>query len=172
MQYILLPIKRVKILLDKEALKEIESKLNCSIRIMNENEIEIEGEPYAEYNAKNVISAFGRGFDMQTALKLLSEDYFFSIINLKDIFKNKDQIHRIKSRVIGKEGKSKNYIEEVSGAIISIYGNTISFIGTTDELKIASTAINILIEGGTHKKAYRSMEDLKRKLNETKIHGI
>lgn len=162
MQQILIPKKRAELL--KKHLAELSERLKCEIRIEGENEVVISGEPYEEYNARNVVTAFGRGFDVNNALKLLSDNYFFKSINLKEIFKNKEKIIRIEGRIIGKDGKSKEYIESVSGAQISIFGGTVSLIGTNEEITIAEAAINVLIDGGTHKKAYRVMEAARKRM--------
>lgn len=164
MQQLLIPRERAKLLLkNKDTLPDLQKRLNCKIEVNGENEVVIEGEAYEEYNARNVMNAFGRGFDVKTALKLLQEDFFFNSINLKDEFKNSKSIHRIKARLIGLDGKTKTYVEEVSGVSISIYGNTISFIGNVEDIKIANAAIDVLLEGGTHKKAYTIMEKMRRK---------
>ena len=160
MRQLLLPMARAK-LLDKKTLEELMKKLQCKIEIQEENEAIIEGNEgnaYAEYIAYNVLSAFGRGFPIEKAYRLLSDGIFFKSIDLKDMFKNKKQIMRVKARVIGRGGKAKNYIQAVSGADIAVYGNTISGIGTVEQLRIAYSAIDILLSGGTHKKAYRVME--------------
>ncbi|MGC8710352.1 MAG: KH domain-containing protein [Candidatus Micrarchaeia archaeon] len=169
MQQILIPLKRAK-LLDNKLIKELEEKLKCTITV-EESSLTISGEPFEEYNARNVITAFGRGFELKNAFKLLLEDYFFKTINLKEIFKSKDKIISIKGRIIGKEGKTKEYIESVSGALISVYGGTVSIIGTNNEITIAEAAINTLIDGGTHKKAYRVMEAARKKIRISDIHG-
>ncbi len=164
MRQILIPVARAKLLNQDDMLKKVSERLSCKITIENDNEVVIEGDPYNEYLATNVIEAFGRGFDIDTAYRLLSDDIYFKSINLKEIFKNKKQIRRIKARIIGKNGKTKRYIQAVSGATLELYGGTVSGIGTLDQLKIAYTAIDILIEGGTHKKAYRAIEKARREL--------
>ncbi len=166
MQHLLIPKERIKALNKDKALQTLKERLGCKIEISNENEISIDGEAYDEYNARNVLSAFGRGFDEKTSLKLLEDDFFFTSINLKEEFKIPKSIHRMKARLIGLDGKTKTYIESVSGVSISIYGNTISFIGSVEDIKIANSAIEILLEGGTHKKAYAVMERLRRKAKE------
>jgi ribosomal RNA assembly protein len=164
MEHILIPEKRAELL--KGMRKNVEEALKCRIEIEEGNEIIIKGEAYDEYNAKNVIQAFGRGFEIGKAYKLLDDKYFFKFTNLKDFLRNEEQIRRIKARIIGVEGKTKLYIEEISGADLSIYGNTVGMIGTTEELGIASAALQVLLEGGTHKKAYNIMERMRRKLNQ------
>ncbi len=164
MEHILIPQKRAD-LLDHKELKKLTDRLACKIEVSG-NDVAIEGEPYNEYNAKNVIQAFGRGFDLDKAYKLLNEDIFFQTVNIKEIFRGRDQLARVKSRVIGSEGRAKEYIESVSGADIAVFGGTVSTIGRVDELKVAGAAIQILIGGGTHKTAYRIMELEKRKLKD------
>ncbi|MEM3205014.1 MAG: hypothetical protein QW458_02080, partial [Candidatus Micrarchaeaceae archaeon] len=61
-------------------------------------------------------------------------------------------------------GKSKAYIESVSGTEISIYGSTISIIGTPDGINIAAKGIELLLEGAPHSKAYSVMEQMRKKL--------
>jgi len=164
MEQILIPQKRALAL--RRILPKVQKSLGCKIELNEGNEVTIDGEAYAEYNAKNVIQAFGRGFTITDAYKLLEEDYFFKYVNLKDLLSNEDQITRTKARIIGTDGRTKEYIESVSGALLSIFGNTIGMIGTTSQLTIATSAVQILVEGGTHKKAYRIMEGIRRKYRE------
>ncbi len=165
MEQILIPIERAKIL-EQRLLNEVQKKLNCKIEVRNGNEIAIEGSGYDEYNARNVIQAFGRGFNMPSAYRLLEETYFFKYIDLRDMFRNKEQIKRLKARIIGEEGRTKEYIQSVSEVEISVYGDTIGIIGTMEGIGIATVAIEALLGGGTHKKAYRLMELARRKAKE------
>ncbi len=147
-------------------LESLSKRLGCSIELREGNEVLINGNGYNEYNARNVIQAFGRGFEIKKALRLLDEEYFFKYIRLKDAYGNKKQMLRVKARLIGEDGRAKEHIEEVSGAEIEIYGDTVGIIGKINELGIALPAIEVLMEGGTHKKAYRVMEAARRKLEE------
>ncbi|VVB76987.1 Uncharacterised protein [uncultured archaeon] len=162
MQQFLIPARRAKLLEDRKVLEPLCERLGCSIAVQNGNEVVITGEPYEEYNARNVVQAFARGFELNTAYKLLSDDYFFKSTDMRDMFRNEDRIKRIKARIIGKEGRSKSYMQSVSGAELSVYGDTVSMIGTVDEIKIMSAAVDVLLEGGTHKKAYFLMEKTKK----------
>ncbi len=165
MEHILIPRERARAL-DQKTLKELRKKLKCKIDIRDANEIILAGEPYDEYNARNVVQAFGRGFTLNSAYKLLDDTYFFKYIDLRDMFRNKEQIKRLKARIIGESGRSKEYIESVSETELSIYGDTISIIGKVEGISIAVTGIETLLGGGTHKKAYRLMEQARRKSEE------
>ncbi len=164
MQQILIPTKRAELLHDKKLLGAAQKRLSCKMEIRNGNELVIEGDALNEYNARVVMQAFARGFELDIACKLLSDDYFFESVDMKELFKNEGQIKRIKARVIGSDGKTKNYVQQVSGAQVAIYGDTVSFIGSVEEIKIARAAMDILLEGGTHSKAYAVMEKAKRKM--------
>ncbi len=161
METILISTKRIAAL--QRILDKLRKKLNCSIEILEDGRVKIDGTAYDEYNAKNIIEAFGKGFSIGESYKLLNEEYYFKYVNLKDLLKNDAEIKRIKSRIIGKDGKTKSYIEDVSGVSLSLFDNTIGIIGTTEELTIATAALQILVEGGTHKKTYRIMESLRKK---------
>jgi ribosomal RNA assembly protein len=170
MQQILIPAKRASTLrADGKILAYLASRTACRIEVSGENLITLEGDTYGEYNARNVIVAYGRGFSMKTAMKLLADDCFFSQINLKDSFSKKDRIRMVKARLIGTEGKTKKYISEISGADISIYGSSIGLIGTEEGIKLATVAIDLILEGGTHKKAYMAMERLRKKMRRESI---
>lgn len=164
MQQFLIPTKRAKLLEDRPLLDSVSERLACRIEVHNGNEVVLSGEAYEEYNAKNVLQAFGRGFDINKAYKLLSDDYFFESVDLKPMFKNDDRIRRMKSRIIGSNGRAKSYMQAVSGADIAVYGDTVSMIGTVDELRILRSALNVLLDGGTHKKAYAIMEKVKKRI--------
>jgi ribosomal RNA assembly protein len=164
MQRIYIPEERIKVLRRNNLIKEIEKKNNCKINIVDRNIVEITAEEaFKEYLLKEVIFAFGRGFKLNIAEKILYDNEYFFQIDLGNIFSKKTQIQRIKSRIIGKNGKTKMYIEEVSGADLSIYGDTISFIGKEESIYEAKTAVNAIINGKTHRTAYRYMEAAHRK---------
>lgn len=169
MDSILIPSERARKLREEPQLvKRITSLCNCRISIDSDNTVELEGEPYSEFSAKSVLAAFGRGFDVEMAAKLVENDYYFTTIDIGHLFGSRKRIMQVKARVIGENGRTKRYIEEVSGAKISVYGDTVSFIGTINEITEAEAAVNTLIEGGTHKLAYLRMEAAHRKNKQQK----
>ncbi|MEM0200855.1 MAG: hypothetical protein QXD23_00420 [Candidatus Micrarchaeaceae archaeon] len=161
MEIIFIPNKKISGVY--KVIDKLEKRLDCKIDILDESRIKIDGKPYDEYNLKNIIIAISMGFTLNHSYKLLNDEYFFKYIDLKDLIKKDSELKRIKARLIGTEGKTKNYIEDVSGAVIALQENTLGIIGTTEQLNIATSALQILVEGGTHKKAYRIMESLRKK---------
>lgn len=164
MQSVSIPAERIKKLKkDKGLIKRMERSCNCKMRFGADDMIEIEGDAFAEYSARNVIYAYGRGFDCDTACMLTDNEYYFDSIDLGQLISSDKRIKQVKARVIGENGKTRRYIEGVSSAKLSVYGETVSFIGTIEEIKEAETAVNTLIEGGTHRLAYTRMEAAHRK---------
>jgi ribosomal RNA assembly protein len=151
---------------DHKDLKQLEAICNCSIKVNPDDAIEVSGEAYGEFLAKGVLQAYGRGFEMKVAMLLVNDDYYFSTIDLGLALGNEKRVHRIKARVIGEDGRTKTYIESVSGVKMSVYGDTVSFIGSHTQINEAETAVSTLVEGGTHKLAYLKMEAAHRKNKE------
>ncbi|MEM0149445.1 MAG: hypothetical protein QXW10_00935 [Candidatus Micrarchaeaceae archaeon] len=163
MQRVLIPSERVKLLeKDKSLARKVEELCKCKIDI-NEEGIDITGDAYGEFSARNILFAFGRGFDVQTACLLHNENFYFSMMDLAQFFGSDNRIRQVKARIIGKGGKAKENIERVSKARISIYGDTVSFIGTEREIEEAQTCVNALIDGDSHRSAYMKMEAVHRR---------
>ena len=163
MQSLYIPKERVdRMRKDKSIAERIEKQCKCKIRIVDDA-IEIDGDAFGEFSTRNVVQAFGRGFDVDTACLLLKDDYYFATIDLGQAFGSDKRIQQVKARIIGIGGKTKKYIEGVSQAKLSIYGESVSFIGTTSAINEAQAAVNTLIEGGTHRIAYLRMETAHRR---------
>ncbi len=165
MQQVFIPSERIRVLRkDRKLLDSLEKICRCTIDVKEEDAVVINAQDgYGEFVARNVMFAFGRGFDIQDAEKLLNDDYYFNSIDIGHILGSEKRIKQVKARIIGEEGRTKIYIESVSGAKLSIYGDTVSFIGTPSQINEAETAVDILIHGGTHKVAYSRMEAVHRK---------
>jgi ribosomal RNA assembly protein len=121
----------------------------------------------AMFRVRDIILAIGRGFSPEKAFKLFREEVNFGIIDLRDYFgKAESDIKRVKSRIIGKKGKARRLIEELSGADICVRGPTVAIIGGQLQFRTATEAIERLIRGDQHKNVY---DFLQRKRREFKI---
>jgi ribosomal RNA assembly protein len=76
---------------------------------------------------------------------------------------------RLKGRVIGKEGKTRRIIEELTEANVSVYGHTISIIGRRDQVYTAKEAVRMLIRGSLHRSVYRYLHRKRRELKKKKM---
>jgi len=105
MQVCRIPEERVEKL--QRNLPRLKRSLSCEIVIRDNQIIITSKNSFNEYIARNVIVAFGRGFSIDDALELCREDKYFKLIELQDYAKNRNQLVRIKSRVIGRKGRVK-----------------------------------------------------------------
>jgi len=162
--YLKIPEIRLKILKkDEELRKKIERETGTKISI-NED-LKIEGESFNIYQAKQILRAFGRGFDVENCLKLLDDEYGLEIIDLTDFTRSRNRLTVIKGRVIGTKGKTKKFIEEYTKTKISVFGKTVSIIGKWENINIAKEAIMRLIRGSSHQSVYKWLE---RRVSEVK----
>jgi len=117
------------------------------------------------FRAIEVITAIARGFSPERASRLLEdEEMMFQQMDLHDYAgKSTNALERIKGRIIGEGGKARRMIEELSCASISVYGNTVGFIGNYNEVKLATDAIVLLAKGSMHKTVYKMLQDSRRR---------
>ncbi len=160
MEEVLIPRKRIEFMTGSGAGDRITKLCGCRIDASgNDNSVRISGEgAYSEFMAKNIITAIGRGFDVDTACLLAKDGYYFSYIDLKQAFGGEKRMLQVKARIIGRDGKTKRYIESLTSVKMSVYGHTVGFIGHIGEIEEAETAVRTLMEGSTHRLAYGRME--------------
>ncbi len=163
------PKERVAVLIGKDGKvkKSIEADTKTKISIdSEEGDIFIYGkDALGLYTAREVIRSIGRGFNPEIAKLLLKQDYIFELINLNEYTgKSKNTLLRLKGRVIGKEGKSRKLIEDLSESYISVYGKSIGIIGSSESVLIAKKAVEALLRGSTHANVYKWLEKKRREM--------
>lgn len=133
---------------------------DVSIRLRNRDSLIQSGI----FKASEIILAISKGFSPQRAFRLLSDECILQLIDLREYSgKSLNSLDRIKSRLIGQNGKFRKNLEDLSGSDISIYGHFAGFIGTFDETSLALNAILMICKGNSHKSVYHMLEEHKRK---------
>jgi ribosomal RNA assembly protein len=90
---------------------------------------------------------------------LRNEDDIFDFIDLRVVFgRSESDIKRVKGRVIGANGKTRKLIEELTDANMVVYGHTIGFIGTFEQVDVARNAVQMLIDGSQHHTVYKYLQ--------------
>ncbi len=152
--------------------KQLEDVTKTKIVIDSETgEVEIFSTPEMDdpvllWKARDIVKAMGRGFSPERAFKLLDDAYYFEVIPLKQyVGERPNQLRRVKARIIGKEGRTREMIEKFTNCHIVIAGNTVSIIGEYLNLKVAKEAILMLIKGAKHSQVYRFLEEEKEHMN-------
>jgi ribosomal RNA assembly protein len=120
-------------------------------------------DPTTILRARDVVVAIARGFSPDRALTLIDDDIVLDMIDLRETFgKNEHDIARMKGRVIGREGKIRRLIEEMTDAKISVYGHTIAMLGEYERVTAAREAIELLLKGKQHSTVYKLLRKIKR----------
>ena len=163
-----IPEERVGVLVGAEGStkKNIEQQTKCVITVSKEGDVSIMGEDALMlYTTREIVRAIGRGFNPKIALLLLKTDYTLEMIDLKDVAgKNKNTMERLKGRVIGKAGKSREEIERLTDTHISVYGKTVGIIGEVEHVALSREAVAMLLQGSMHKTVYQYLEKKKKEI--------
>ncbi len=162
-----LPKERIAVLIGKkgDVKRRIEEETKTEIKVdSKEGDVFIKGEDALNlFTAREVITAIGRGFNPEIAELLLKGDYGLEIIDITEFTgKSKSTMLRLKGRVIGKEGKSRRTIEELTECYITIYGKTIGIIGRPEDLANTRRAVESLLQGSPHANVYKWLEKRRR----------
>tara|TARA_Y100000310_G_C20699055_1_gene827991 strand:+ start:2845 stop:3390 length:546 start_codon:yes stop_codon:yes gene_type:complete len=169
-----IPKSRIAIIIGKEGniKKDLEEATKTELKIdSKEGDVFIKGDDaLGLYIAREIIRAIARGFNPELAKLLLKQDYIFETIQLPDYAgKSKDTLIRLKGRVIGKEGKSRMIIEQLTETNISVFGKTVSIIGNSENVTSARRAIETLLRGATHSSVYTWLEKKRKQLKRKEI---
>jgi ribosomal RNA assembly protein len=177
--FVKVPMERIGVLVgpDGKTKETLEKRLQVELQIDSASgDVAILLAPNAEdpsklFRAKEVVLAIGRGFSPEKAFRLIDdEESVFQIIDLREIFgRSESDIKRLKGRIIGKEGKTRKIIEELTEANVSVYGHTIGIIGGAEQVQIAREAIEMLIEGRQHATVYKFLHAKRRELKKKKM---
>ena len=115
-------------------------------------------DPVLALKARDVVQAVARGFSEDRAFRLLNEDAYLEVLDIKDFAHSKNRIAQVRARLIGTRGKTRRIIEELTGVEMSVWGHTVAIIGGAFEMAIAREALVMLLRGSEHKTVYRFLE--------------
>jgi ribosomal RNA assembly protein len=171
--FIRIPRDRVGVLIGPQGRnkKRIEAAFQVNLTVDSETgNIEITPQPDQTdvsvlFTVRNISQAIGRGFSPKRAMTLLNEDQDILIIDLEEyVGTSRNALSRVKGRIIGKEGKSRALLEELTGCIMSVYGGTVAMIGSYEMLPVAREAVEMLINGAFHKTVWNHLYAYRRKM--------
>ncbi len=165
-----IPVERVGVLIGTEGSTKSRIEQAFKVRLLIHSDtgaVEIvpredSDDPTTVLRARDVVVAIARGFSPERALGLVDDDIVLDIIDLRETFgRNERDIARLKGRVIGREGKIRRLIEEMTDAKVSVYGHTISMLGEYETVTAAREAIEMLLKGKQHSSVYKLLRKIK-----------
>jgi ribosomal RNA assembly protein len=177
--FVRIPKERVGVLIGPEGKvkRDIEERLMVELQIESEaggvNILvnEKAQDPTILFRAKDVVTAIGRGFSPEQAFRLIrNEDALFDFIDLRTIFdRSESDIRRVKSRIIGMNGKTRRTIEDLTEADVVVYGHTVGLIGTFEQVDAARNAVQMIIQGSQHHTVYSYLQKKRREIKKEKL---
>ena len=165
-----IPQDRVGVLIGKSGKTKSEIEETCSVKLdidSKNGEVQVSGkvvdEQFRIFKAMEIVTAIGRGFSPEKAMRLLKGENTLHVINLREFGgKSTEQLERFRGRIIGDGGKARINMENLSNTNITVYGRTVSIIGEPTQLKLAIDAIESLLSGSMHGYVYKKIEFARR----------
>ena len=166
-----IPQDRIAVLIGRKGTtrRALEKATNSTLHIdSNSGDVSVvwddEFDPILRMKLPDVIRAIGRGMNPDRALQLLKDDHHLLLYDMREyVGKNPNQQRRIRSRLIGRNGRIRELIEEHSGSEVTIYGSTVVIIGDEDALPLAGQAVERLLQGAEHSSVLKHLEAERRK---------
>jgi ribosomal RNA assembly protein len=177
-QYVKIPKERVGVIIGPkgETKKFIEDKTACQLDIDSESgkiDVTCEGDSLKEFRILETLKAIGRGFSPEKALDILEDDMLMlEVIELSDVANTPKELQRIKGRIIGRSGRTRELAETLINVKISVYGKTVSILGYPEQNTIIRTAIKMLLDGATHGAVYKFLEKKHQELMQSRLDSI
>ena len=177
MEVVRIPKGRIAVLIGHNGKKKREIQQRSGIRLKVDSETgevwmdsENEFDPLLRMKVATIIKAIGRGFSPEHAFRLFQDDTMFELVDVRDyVGKRPNQVDRVRSRIIGRNGKTRAYIESLTNTYLSIQGNTVGIIGDIFDVHIAHTALDMLLNGARHGTVYSFLEGKRRDMQRAQI---
>lgn len=132
--------------------------------------VDFVGDPVTGLKGPDIVKAIGRGFSPEDAFRLLDDDMMmFDVIDIDAAARNSNDLKRLKGRLIGENGRTRELMEDLTGAAVAIYGSTLSIIGGPEQVDAVREATEMILEGAPHGSVYSFLE---RRHNEMKHQGL
>lgn len=176
--YMKIPVERTGVLIGESGgtKSEVEKGTGTKITVDGKSgEVVIEaeasrGDPSGILKARDIITAIGRGFSPQRAFRLFTDGQMIEVVDLKEaVGDSRNQLLRVKGRIIGENGKTRRIIEKLTGTAVSVYGHTVSVIGEYDEIIVAKEAISMLVKGAMHGAVYKYLNNAHLELKKKRL---
>jgi len=176
MQEVKIAGSRVGVLIGKGGAtkRDLEAKTHTTISIdSKEGLVKVEAgddNTVLLLRAVEVINAINRGFSPERAFEMIEdEDLLLDMIDLSALTDGPRQLDRLRGRIIGKDGRAREQIEDMTDVEISVFGKTVALIGYPEQLKTARAAIDMLIEGVPHENVFAFLDRKKKEAKQDMI---
>jgi len=172
-EYLKVPKDRIGVVIGTggSTKTQIEEKGGVKLDIDSaEGIVSIDSDSVSILRATEVIHAIARGFNPEKAFRIFDDELIgLEIIDLSKNANTPKELKRIMGRVIGKEGRTREALESLTGTSVSVYGKTISVIGYADQIQIVRKAIEMLVQGAKHGAVYSYLERKRQEIKRAQM---
>lgn len=165
MQYVQVPDDRLCFVQgdNKERLEQ-ETGANINIDSQSKTVSVTHTDSVQEFDVARTLRAISSGFEPKTALQLFYGTHVrFEKIDIRSHTRNEKEFNRQKGRIIGKNGRTRELISELTSAHITVYDNFVGIIGDMQDAKEARRAVLKLLDGTPHAHVYETLEQYKKR---------
>ncbi len=128
-------------------------------------EWEGEPDPIVRMKMPDVMLAIGRGLAPSRAVQLIRDEIFLRMYDIREwVGRQPNQTRRMRSRLIGRNGRIRSLIEEISNCEMAIHGSTVLVIGDQDGIALAAPAIEGILRGSEHSTVLHGLEQDRKRL--------
>lgn len=168
-----IPHARIAVLIGPKgsAKREVERETGTTIDVESgTGEVTVSGDDaISVMTTCEYVRAVGRGFSPERAKRLFSEGTHLMIVDIRKVVgRSRNRVRIMRGRLIGRRGRVRRMLEDMSGAYISVMGNTVAVIGDVGEVETVRVAIEMLLHGAEHHSVFAYLE---RKRDETLVAG-
>ncbi len=147
-----IPQDRIAVLIGKggETRRMLEEACGASLEIDSKSgdvmaDWEEGVDPVIRMKMPDVIVAIGRGLAPKRAVQLIQDEVFLRMYDIREwVGRQPNQTRRMRSRLIGTNGRIRSLIEEMSNCEIAIYGSTVVVMGDNDGLALSTPHSTVL----------------------------
>jgi len=124
-----------------------------------------EPAPVVRMKMPDVVLAIGRGLAPSRAIQLIQDDVFLRMYDIREwVGRQPNQTRRMRSRLIGRNGRIRSLIEEISNCEMAIHGSTVLVIGDRDGITLAGPAIEGILRGSEHSTILHGLEQDRKRM--------
>ena len=166
------PKNRIAVLIGKggQTRKMLEEASGAKLDIDSKTgevmaEWEEEPDPVVRMKMPDGVLAIGRGLAPSRAVQLIQDDIFLRMYDIREwVGRQPNQTRRMRSRLIGRNGRIRSLIEEISNCEMAIHGSTVLVIGDQDGVALAAPAIEGILRGSEHSTVLHGLEQDRKRL--------
>ena len=166
------PKNRIAVLIGKggQTRKLLEEISGAEVDIDSQpGEVMAEGQeepdPVVRMKMPDVVLAIGRGLAPSRAIQLIQDDVFLRMYDIREwVGRQPNQTRRMRSRLIGRNGRIRSLIEEISNCEMAIHGSTVLVIGDREGIALAGPAIEGILRGSEHSTILHGLEQDRKRM--------